>query len=59
MGYYITNLSPNLLVKEFLKSTYCEQLAKLQAKSLILLYAASALQYECTCNTSNAYVFVT
>jgi len=43
MGYFITNLSFNLLVKEFVKIG--EHLAKLQAKRLIVLYAPFTLDF--------------
>jgi len=42
MGYFITNLSFNLVVKEFLKSA---NMAKLQAKWLVVLYTLFALDF--------------
>ena len=42
MGYFITNLSLNLLVKNFLNG---EHLTKLQAKWLIVSYALFALDF--------------
>ena len=42
-GFFITNLSFNLLVKEFLKSV--KNLAKLQAKWLIMSHALFALDF--------------
>jgi len=48
MGYFITNISFNLLVKEF---KIGEHLEKLQAKKLIVSRASFALEDSRGCNT--------